>query len=99
MLIGSHNLLATPSRAELDNPTCDHCSTSSCTAPTALDADERAALFRLAWDFVGSSPGRAQRALRTLLPHLRQAQPHQPHLRHTDRTRADELVDGILHQA
>lgn len=54
MLIGSHNLLATPSRAMLDDehlrPLID------IYLDTANDdgAEARSALFRLAWDFVGS---------------------------------------------
>ena len=78
MLIGSHNLLATPSRRELDDPELRPLLDEFLHGAKDIDAEERAALFRLAWDFVGSSLGRPQRALRALLPHLGGAQPHQP---------------------
>jgi aromatic ring hydroxylase len=60
------------------------------------DAEERAALFRLAWDFVGSTlAGRnvlyerfyLTSAARNRIIH---------HLRYPDRSRAYSLVDGIL---
>ena len=61
-----------------------------------VDAEERAAVFRLAWDFVGSSLARPQRPLRALLPHLGGRNRISHHLRNVDRTRAYELVDRIL---
>ncbi len=55
MLIGSHNLLATPSRNDLDDPNLRPLIDEFLHGANGLDADDRAALFRLAWDFVGSN--------------------------------------------
>jgi 4-hydroxyphenylacetate 3-monooxygenase oxygenase component len=99
MLIGSHNLLATPSRRDLDDPALRPLLDEFLHGANALDAADRAALFRLAWDFVGSGLG-ARNVLYErfyLTSATRNRINH--HLRHTDRSRAYELVDGILHQA
>jgi 4-hydroxyphenylacetate 3-monooxygenase oxygenase component len=99
MLIGSHNLLATPSRGDLDNPALRPLLDEFLHGANTLDAADRAALFRLAWDFVGSSLG-ARNVLYErfyLTSATRNRINH--HLRHTDRSRAYALVDGILHQA
>lgn len=53
-LIGSHNLLITPSRAMLDDDTLRPKIDRYIAAANDAGADRRAALFRLAWDFVGS---------------------------------------------
>jgi 4-hydroxyphenylacetate 3-monooxygenase oxygenase component len=96
MLIGSHNLLATPSRRQLDDARLRPLLDEFLHGAGTVDAEERAALFRLAWDFVGSSlAGRnvlyerfyLTSAARNRITH---------HLRHTDRARAYALVDGIL---
>jgi 4-hydroxyphenylacetate 3-monooxygenase oxygenase component len=99
MLIGSHNLLATPSRGDLDNPALRPLLDEFLHGANDLDAADRAALFRLAWDFVGSSLG-ARNVLYErfyLTSATRNRINH--HLRHTDRSRAYELVDGVLRQA
>jgi 4-hydroxyphenylacetate 3-monooxygenase len=61
-----------------------------------VDAEERAALFRLAWDFVGSTL--AGRNVLHERFHLTSAARDRinHHLRNTDRSRAYGLVDGIL---
>ncbi len=55
--IGSHNLLATPSRAMLDDTNLRPLLDRYLTGAGATGAEERAAIFRLAWDFVGSALG------------------------------------------
>ena len=55
--IGSHNLLATPSRAMLDDARLRPLIDEFLHGANGVDAEERAALFRLAWDFVGSNLG------------------------------------------
>jgi aromatic ring hydroxylase len=107
MLIGSHNLLATPSRAMLDDehlrPLID------VYLDTANDehAEKRSALFRLAWDFVGSGlAGRAQlyerfylasRTRNRKLMHLSgKAMGLQMGTSEEIRSRGDQLVDGML---
>src|SRR5215510_4621520 len=80
-LIGSHNLLATPSRGQLDDPELRPLLDEFLHGAGGVDAESRAALFRLAWDFVGS--GLAARNRITA---------HQ----NADRGRAYALVDSIL---
>ena len=96
MLIGSHNLLAAPSRRQLDDRGLRPLIDEFLSGAKGVDAEERAALFRLAWDFVGSSlAGRnvlyerfyLTSAARNRIIH---------HVRNVDRTRAYALVDGIL---
>jgi 4-hydroxyphenylacetate 3-monooxygenase oxygenase component len=96
MLIGSHNLLATPTRRQLDDPDLRPLLDEFLHGAKGGGTEERAALFRLAWDFVGSSlAGRnvlyerfyLTSAARNRIIH---------HLRHVDRSRAYALVDGIL---
>jgi aromatic ring hydroxylase len=96
MLIGSHNLLATPSRRALDDAALRPLLDEFLHGAGGVGAEERAALFRLAWDFVGSSlAGRnvlyerfyLTSAARNRISH---------HLRNTDRRRAYALVDEIL---
>jgi 4-hydroxyphenylacetate 3-monooxygenase len=96
MLIGSHNLLATPSRRQFDDAMLRPLIDEFLHGAKGVGAEERAALFRLAWDFVGSSlAGRnvlyerfyLTSAARNRIGH---------HLRNVDRSRAYALVDGIL---
>ena len=78
MLIGSHNLLAAPSRRQLDDATLRPLIDEFLHGAKGVDAEERAALFRLAWDFVGSSlAGRNVLYERFYLTSAG-AQPHQP---------------------
>jgi len=53
-LLGSHSLLTTPTRAELENPALRPLLERYYQGAGDLGADERTALFRLAWDFVGT---------------------------------------------
>src|SRR5262249_1132567 len=55
--IGSHNLLATPSRAMLDDAHLGPLIEEFVHGAGDVSAEDRAAVFRLAWDFVGSSLG------------------------------------------
>jgi aromatic ring hydroxylase len=57
MLIGSHNLLATPSRAMLDDERLRPLIDIYLDTANDVGAEARTALFRLAWDFVGSGLG------------------------------------------
>ena len=95
-LIGSHNLLATPTRSQLDDTELRPLLDEFLTGAGDVDAERRAALFRLAWDFVGSSlAGRNvlyERFYLTSAARNRMTL----HLNQVDRTRAYELVDMIL---
>lgn len=95
-LIGSHNLLTTPSRAQLDDPQLRPLIDEMLHGADDVAADDRAALFRLAWDFVGSSlAGRGflyERFYLTSAARNKQLL----HLFGADRTRPNHLVDSIL---
>ncbi len=54
-LIGSHNLLATPSQAQLRDPKLRPLIDRYLRGANQTSAEERARVFRLAWDFVGSA--------------------------------------------
>jgi 4-hydroxyphenylacetate 3-monooxygenase len=96
MLIGSHNLLATPSRRQLDDPDLRPLLDAFLHGANGMDAEARAALFRLAWDFVGSTlAGRNVLYERFYLTSAARNRINH-HLRYTDRRRAYALVDAIL---
>ena len=94
-LIGSHNLLATPSRRQLDDVTLRPLLDEFLHGAHGLDAERRAALFRLAWDFVGS--GLAGRNVLYERFYLTSASRNRI-AAHTsaDRSRAYALVEDIL---
>jgi 4-hydroxyphenylacetate 3-monooxygenase len=54
-LIGSHNLLAAPTQAELADPKLRPLIEKYLHGAGEMGAEERARVFRLAWDFVGSA--------------------------------------------
>lgn len=54
-LLGAHSLLATPTRAELDNPELRPLIDLYYQGANGMSAEERTAIFRTAWDFVGSA--------------------------------------------
>jgi len=95
-LIGSHNLLATPSRQELDDPELRPLIDEFMYGAGGASAEERAAIFRLAWDFVGSHlAGRNllyERFYLTSASRNRQM----AHMTNFDRSRPNALVDHIL---
>lgn len=96
MLIGSHNLLATPSRRNLDDPDLRPLIDEFLHGANGQSADERAALFRLAWDFVGSHLGGRNVLYERFYLTSATRNRINLHVRNTDRRRADELVDNIL---
>ena len=95
-LIGSHNLLAAPSRRQLDDPGLRPLLDEFLVGANGVDAEARAALFRLAWDFVGSGLGGRnllyERFYLTSAGRNRRA----AHVLNTDRSRAHALVDSML---
>lgn len=56
-LLGSHNLLATPTLADFDDPELGALVSRYFQGANGIDARERVRLFRAAWDWVGSSLG------------------------------------------
>ncbi len=94
--IGSHNLLAAPSRAMLDDDHLRPLIDEFVHGAGDVTAEERAAIFRLAWDFVGSSlGGRNDLYERNYLASARTNRTL-AHFFYADRTRAFALVDAML---
>lgn len=54
-LIGSHNLLATPAERDFDDPALSGLIDTFLRGANGVSARDRARVFRLAWDFVGSA--------------------------------------------
>ncbi|HMK11887.1 MAG TPA: 4-hydroxyphenylacetate 3-hydroxylase N-terminal domain-containing protein, partial [Acidimicrobiales bacterium] len=94
-LIGSHNLLTTPTRSQLDDAALRPLIDEMLHGADDTPADERAAVFRMAWDFVGSTlAGRGflyERFYLTSATRNRQILQ-----RGFDRTRANAIVDDML---
>jgi 4-hydroxyphenylacetate 3-monooxygenase oxygenase component len=95
-LIGSHNLLATPTRSQLDDAGLRPLIDEFLTGANDVDAERRAALFRLAWDFVGSGLGGRNVLYERFYLTSAGRNRINTHLNHVDRTRAYELVELIL---
>ncbi len=95
-LIGSHNLLTTPTRAQLRDPALRPLIDEMLHGADGATADERAAVFRLAWDFVGSAlAGRGflyERFYLTSASRNKQLL----HQRFFDRTRSKALLADML---
>jgi 4-hydroxyphenylacetate 3-monooxygenase len=54
-LIGSHNLLATPTESQFDDPALRDLVNQFLRGANDISARDRARIFRLAWDFVGTA--------------------------------------------
>ncbi len=94
--IGSHNLLATPSRAMLADGRLRPLIDEFLHGANGVDAEERAALYRLAWDFVGSNLGaRNDLYERNYLASARTNRTG-AHMFYADRVRPAALVDAML---
>jgi aromatic ring hydroxylase len=94
--IGSHNLLATPSRAMLDDTRLRPLLDEFLHGANEVDAEERAALYRLAWDFVGSNLGTRNDLYER--NYLASAKTNRTivHIAYADRTRPFALVESML---
>ena len=98
-LIGSHNLLTTPSRTQLDDARLRPLIDEMLSGADGVAADERAAVFRMAWDFVGSSlTGRGFLYERFYLTSAARNK-QMLHQRFFDRTRSRALLDDMLSRA
>jgi aromatic ring hydroxylase len=95
-LIGSHNLLATPSRRQLDDPELRPLLDEFLHGANGIGAEERAALFRLAWDFVGSGLGGRNVLYERFYLTSATRNRIRAHVSNLDRRRANALVDHIL---
>ncbi|MFO1159375.1 MAG: 4-hydroxyphenylacetate 3-hydroxylase N-terminal domain-containing protein [Reyranellaceae bacterium] len=95
-LIGSHNLLTTPSRAQLDDPALRPLIDEMLHGADGAPADERAAVFRLAWDFVGSSLGGRGFLYERFYLTSATRNKQMLHQRLFDRTRSQALLEDML---
>jgi len=94
-LIGSHNLLAAPTRAQLDDRSLRPLIDQFLRGAKGVPAEERARVFRLAWDFVGTAlAGRNELYERFYL--ASGARNYQLAHALALKDRARRLVDGIL---
>ena len=98
-LIGSHNLLTTPSRAQLDDPKLRPLIDEMLHGADGATADERAAVFRLAWDFVGSSLGGRGFLYERFYLTSAARNKQMLHSRFFDRTRSKSLLNDMLSRA
>lgn len=93
-LVGSHNLLTTPSRAALADeslrPLIDRYLLGS-----DIDAERRSRLFRLAWDFAGTALGSRNEHYERFYLGSSARNLGMTHML-ADRTRANRLVDRFL---
>ena len=96
MMIGSHNLLATPSRAMLDDGRLRPLIDEFLHGANGVEAEERAAVYRLAWDFIGSALGGRQELYER--NYLASARTNRVmwHMIYADRAPAMALVDAML---
>jgi aromatic ring hydroxylase len=95
--LGSHNLLTTPTAAQFANPELRPVLDAMLGGAGDVGAEERARVFRLAWDFSGTAlASRNEQYERFYLGsgsrNLMHAQ------QRGDRTRADRLVDRFLRE-
>jgi 4-hydroxyphenylacetate 3-monooxygenase oxygenase component len=95
-LIGSHNLLTTPSRAELDDPALRPLIDEMLHGADGATADERAAVFRMAWDLVGSALGGRGFLYERFYLTSAARNKQMLHTRFFDRTRSQSLLKDML---
>ncbi len=98
-LLGSHNLLMTPTRSQLDNPELRPHLDRYLRGVGGIGAEARARIFRLAWDFAGSAlASRNEQYERFYLGSggRNQQQAHATAL--FSRERADRLVNRFLNE-
>ena len=95
-LIGGHNLLTTPTRRQLDDPELRPLIDEMIHGADGASAEDRAAVFRMGWDFVGS--GLAGRGFLYERFYLTSAARNKQmmHLFTADRSRPNELLDSML---
>jgi 4-hydroxyphenylacetate 3-monooxygenase len=97
-LIGSHNLFATPTAAQMADAELRPLIDRYLPGAKGMAAEERVRIFRLAWDFVGSGLGsRNEQYERFYL--ASSSRNLARHLQFTDRGRADRLVDRFLKES
>ena len=99
ILIGSHNLLTAPSRAQLDDPKLRPLIDETMGGADGAAADERAAVFRMAWDLVGSALGGRGFLYERFYLTSAARNKQMLHSRFFDRTRSQALLKDMLARA
>jgi aromatic ring hydroxylase len=96
MVIGSHNLLAAPSRGMLADARLRPLIDEFLHGANDIDAERRAAIYRLAWDFIGSGLGSRNELYER--NYLASAKTNRTlhHLLYADHEVPYALVDGML---
>ena len=96
-LIGSHNLFAAPTAAQFADKALRPLIDQYLPGAKGMPAEQRARIFRLAWDYTGSAlASRNEQYERFYL--ASSARNLARHLVFTDRTGADRLVDRFLNE-
>jgi aromatic ring hydroxylase len=96
-LIGSHNLFATPTAAQFADAALRPLIDTYLPGAKGMPAEQRARIFRLAWDYTGSAlASRNEQYERFYL--ASSARNLARHLVFTDRAGADRLVDRFLNE-
>ena len=98
-LIGSHNLLTTPSRSELADPKLRPLLDEMLHGADGASADERAQVFRMAWDFVGSALGGRGFLYERFYLTSASRNKQMLHTRFFDRSRSQALLKDMLARA
>lgn len=97
-MIGSHNLLATPSKAQFEDAVLSPLIEKYLHGADGVAAMDRARLFRLAWDTIGSALGGRnilyERFYLTSASRIRIT----AHVANPDRSRPNALLDMALNQ-
>ncbi|MCP3909396.1 MAG: hypothetical protein GY713_00410 [Actinomycetia bacterium] len=100
-VIGSHNMLAVASRVQLDDQRLRPLIDEFLSGAEGHDAEERSAIYRMAWDFMGTTMGSrnelyernylASTKTNRIAAHSR--------LSAANRARGDELIEYMLASA
>jgi aromatic ring hydroxylase len=98
-LIGSHNLLTTPSRSQLHDARLRPLIDEMLHGADGAAADERAQVFRMAWDFVGSALGGRGFLYERFYLTSASRNKQMLHERFFDRRRSRALLDDMLSRA
>jgi 4-hydroxyphenylacetate 3-monooxygenase len=100
-IVGSHNLLAAAGRGALDDPRVNALMQEFQPGAKGMSAEDRSAVYRVAWDFMGSLLGtRGELYERNYLASARTNRMMcQVFYSEANRRRGDELVDKLLADA
>jgi len=96
--LGSHNLLAVASRGQLDDARLRPLIEEFLSGAEGHDAEERSAIYRLAWDFVGTSMGSRNELYERNYLASSKTNRIAAHLFYSAeaRARGDELIENLL---